>query len=123
VKVWKACERHVAILLGGERVPVSGRARGDAPDIEHPELSIECKSRRRLPAWLEDVLRQAVAFVRDHLRELGRICLALLQDIWHDVGSDPWTILQTIEALGCRVEVLPECDNRKFVFPPAEGVA
>jgi hypothetical protein len=61
VNDWKACERHVAELLGGKRVPVSGRARGDAPDVEHPELAIECKSRRRLPAWLEDALSQAEA--------------------------------------------------------------
>ena len=50
MKNWKACERNVAEHLGGKRVPVSGRARGDAPDIEHPELTIECTSRRRLLA-------------------------------------------------------------------------
>ncbi len=35
-KRWKATERRVAALLGGRRVPVSGRGRGDAPDIAHP---------------------------------------------------------------------------------------
>jgi hypothetical protein len=50
VKNRKACERNLAELLGSKRVPVSGRARGDTPDIEHPELAIECTSRRRLPA-------------------------------------------------------------------------
>ena len=67
--------------------------------------------------------RKAEAFVRERLRELGRIRLALLQDIWHDVGGDPWTIPKAVEALGCRVEELPEYDNRRFVFPPAEGAA
>jgi hypothetical protein len=67
--------------------------------------------------------RRAEAFVRDRLRELGRIRLALLQDIWHDEGGDPWTIPQAVEALGCCVEELPEFDNRRFVFPPMEGVA
>ena len=59
MKDWKACERRVAELLGGRRVPVSGRTRGDGPDIEHPTLSIECKSRKKLPAWLEDAMKQA----------------------------------------------------------------
>ncbi len=31
---WKACERRVAELLGGERVPVSGRDRGYSPDLK-----------------------------------------------------------------------------------------
>jgi hypothetical protein len=67
--------------------------------------------------------RKAEAFVQDRLRELGRIRLALLQDIWHDAGGDPWTIPHAVEGLGCRVEELPEFDNRRFVFPPAEGAA
>ncbi len=32
---WKATERRVATVLGGKRVPVSGRGRGDAPDVGH----------------------------------------------------------------------------------------
>ncbi|MDQ3303836.1 MAG: hypothetical protein M3518_10890, partial [Actinomycetota bacterium] len=70
--------------------------------------------------------QRAEAFVRARLRELGRIRLSLLQDIWHDSGGDPWSIPQALEALGCRVEELPEFDNRRFVFPPcskAEGAA
>ena len=65
MKDWKACERRIAELLGGKRVPVSGRTRGDCPDVEHPTLSIECKSRKKLPAWLEDAMKQAEACVRD----------------------------------------------------------
>ena len=65
MKDWKACERRVAELLGGKRVPVSGRTRGDCPDIEHPTLSIECKSRKRLPAWIEDAMNQAEASAKD----------------------------------------------------------
>jgi hypothetical protein len=59
VKDWKACERKVAALLGGIRVPVSGRGRGYSPDIAHERFSIEVKSRRKLPDWLEDAMRQA----------------------------------------------------------------
>jgi hypothetical protein len=65
VKDWKACERKVAALLGGTRIPVSGRARGHSPDIHHERLSIEVKSRRKLPAWLEAAMRQAEACAQD----------------------------------------------------------
>lgn len=58
---WKATERRIAALLGGQRVPVSGRGRGDQPDVRHPWLSIECKDRAALPAWLLDALAQAEA--------------------------------------------------------------
>jgi len=58
---WKATERKIAALLGGRRVPVSGRGRGDQPDIAHPWLAIECKDRATLPAWLLDALDQAEA--------------------------------------------------------------
>ncbi len=56
---WKATERRVASLLGGRRVPVSGRGRGDQPDIAHPWLALEVKDRATLPAWLLDALDQA----------------------------------------------------------------
>jgi hypothetical protein len=78
---------------------------------------------RATAATKTEELRKAQAFVRDRLRELGRIRLALLQDIWHDEGGDPWTIPQAVKALGCRVEELPEFDNRQFVFLPMESVA
>ncbi len=58
---WKRTERTIAGHLGGVRVPVSGRARGDGPDIAHPRLSIEVKHRRSLPAWLHDAMWQAIA--------------------------------------------------------------
>ena len=61
MKDWKACERRIAELLGGKRVPVTGRQRGDVPDIEHDALSIEVKSRKALPAWLLGALNQAQA--------------------------------------------------------------
>jgi hypothetical protein len=73
MKDWKACERHVAALLGGRRVPVSGRTRGDCPDVEHPTLSIECKSRKKLPAWMEDAMNQAEASAKG-----GRLPMVVL---------------------------------------------
>ncbi len=61
MKDWKACERRIAKLLGGRRIPVTGRQRGETPDIEHETLSIEVKSRKSLPAWLLNALKQAQA--------------------------------------------------------------
>ena len=61
MKDWKACERRIAELLGGQRIPVTGRQRGDVPDIEHVALSIEVKSRKSLPVWLLSALNQAQA--------------------------------------------------------------
>ena len=70
---WKATERAVALRLGGRRVPVTGRARGDAPDVEHPTLSIEVKHRQDVPAWLLAAMAQAVAASRD-----GRVPVAVV---------------------------------------------
>lgn len=58
-KLWKAAERKIASLLGGKRVPVTGRQRGDAPDIAHPVFGIEVKNWKEFPAWLLDALNQA----------------------------------------------------------------
>ena len=73
MKDWKACERNVAALLGGRRIPVSGRGRGDNPDIHHELFSIEVKSRKTIPAWLEDAMRQAETSVKD-----GRLPVVVL---------------------------------------------
>lgn len=60
-KAWKRAERRIAEYIGGERVPITGRQRGSAPDIEHAWLSVECKYRAKLPEWLHDAMRQADA--------------------------------------------------------------
>lgn len=57
---WKKAELVLARLLGGERVPVTGRVRGWAPDIEHPTLALEVKTRKRMPVLLADGMDQAV---------------------------------------------------------------
>jgi len=64
MSTWKSVERAIANLLGGERVPVTGRQRGSAPDISHPVLSLEVKHRKTLPAWLYDAMEQAQASKR-----------------------------------------------------------
>lgn len=60
-KIWKACERRIAKYIGGVRVPITGRQRGDAPDIRHSWLSPEVKYKRKFPDWMHDAMRQAEA--------------------------------------------------------------
>ena len=57
---WKNVERKIADLLNGQRVPITGRTRGSAPDIEHDEFSIEVKHRKLFPSWLMDAFDQAI---------------------------------------------------------------
>ena len=61
---WKKTERAIASIIGGQRVPVTGRQRGDVPDVAHPWLSIECKHRSTIPAWLTQAIAQARAAAR-----------------------------------------------------------
>ena len=56
---WKRTEPKIAALLGGVRVPVCGRARGDQPDIKLRWLSVKVKHRKIIPAWLLEALGQA----------------------------------------------------------------
>jgi hypothetical protein len=50
--------------MGGERVPVTGRTIGSAPDIKHPLYALEVKHGKQIPALLVKALKQAVASVR-----------------------------------------------------------
>ena len=58
-RAWKRIELEIAHWLGGERVPVTGRGRGWAPDVEHPWLAIEVKSWVHLPARIKEAVDQA----------------------------------------------------------------
>lgn len=74
---WKHAELEIAALLGGERVPVTGRQRGDAPDIDHPTLSIEVKKVGQGKApfvtkRLKEALEQASAASIESFRKDGR---------------------------------------------------
>ena len=65
-KTWKKFERWVGSFLSelGDqalRVPVTGRTRGDSPDVTSNYLSIECKYRESIPKWIKDVMDQAIA--------------------------------------------------------------
>ncbi len=58
---WKNSERRMAEALGGQRVPITGRSRGSAPDIEHPLWAIEHKAGAVLSTRLQTALDQANA--------------------------------------------------------------
>ena len=98
---WKRSESRIASLVGGERVPVSGRGRGDNPDIAHDWLSPEVKSQRTLPLWLRTAMVQAMMAKRDGqlpvviLHESGRrhdqsiVCIRLSDFVEWFGGSPP----------------------------------
>jgi len=60
---WKDAEREIARRLPGPavRVPVTGRQRGSAPDIEHARFSLECKHRKQVPLVITAAMAQAKA--------------------------------------------------------------
>ena len=54
---WKALERRVAEVLGGERVGCTGQATADV--LTPGGFAVEVKHREKLPAWLTGALAQA----------------------------------------------------------------
>jgi hypothetical protein len=68
---WKAHERMIAKLLGGQRQPNTGRP---SADVVTPQWACEVKLRSRLPQWLLRGLTQAQAAAK----ETGRMPLLVL---------------------------------------------
>ena len=58
---WKQAEREIAERMGGKRVPVTGRDRGDAPDVDVPMFSVEVKAGRNALSAATIKLAQAQA--------------------------------------------------------------
>lgn len=58
---WKARELWWAEQLGGRRVPVTGRSRGSAPDVEHETWAIEVKHGRVMSPRIREGMVQAMA--------------------------------------------------------------
>jgi len=95
---------------------------------EQRQAGLAAIAERAAAAAKTEELRKAEAFVRNTLANekllvSGGIRLGHLCDIWRDTGGDPLTIKRAVEALGCRIERMPEYENRKFVFPSLEGAA
>jgi hypothetical protein len=112
------------------------RENGPEPPAEKPQplmgpgrvrKIVEARNKEDLATRVERQ-RQKVGstvevFIFDKLRALGQIRLALLMEVYEEAGGDPRDIWPAVRRMGCRVERLPEYQNRQFVFPPVEGAA
>lgn len=90
-KLWKAVERRIAKYLGGERVPITGRQRGSAPDIKHDWLSIEVKQRESLPAWVHDAMDQAkesASLILEDKYNLNQLPVVILHETGKRIEDD-----------------------------------
>ena len=72
---WKASERRFAELLGGQRVPVTGRGRGETPDIAHPVFAIEHKCGQVMSSRLVEAVQQA----RAAAKQTGKLPLVTIE--------------------------------------------
>lgn len=82
-KAWKRNERQIAEYIGGKRVPITGRQRGDAADIDHEWLSVEAKLRQSIPNWILDGMDQAEASQKDS----GYLPVLVLREKGQNVGE------------------------------------
>ena len=59
-KNWKEHERRTARAFGGQRAGATGKGGEDVVGVQW--LTIECKERQSLPAWLTGAMVQAVDY-------------------------------------------------------------
>lgn len=87
---WKASELAIARMLGGERIPVTGRQRGSAPDVLHPSYAIEVKAWKRPPERVLNAVRQAEASAEWSKRKEGvsKLPIAILHNDHKEHGND-----------------------------------
>lgn len=78
-KLWKQVERRVAELLGGERVPITGR---QGSDILHPWLAVEVKERKNFPRYVRKWLNQACIGAIVGQKQDGEDRLPIV--VWHE---------------------------------------
>jgi hypothetical protein len=78
----------------------------------------EEEERRRSP--VPPALRELVSRL---VKQNGRLRMGLLHGIAAEEGYHFRHVSRAVEALGCRVEKLPEYGDQRFVFPPLEGAA
>ncbi len=55
-------------------MPITGRQRGDAPDIKHNWLGVEVKYKQKFPDWMTDAMSQAKAASRDNQLPVVIMC-------------------------------------------------
>jgi hypothetical protein len=97
--------------------------------LEAVRRSRELRELRMREAREEEERRRAsvpldvLEFVAGLVKKNGRLRMGLLCGMAHDGGLSSQDVPRAVEALGCRVERLPEFGNAQFVYPPAEEVA
>lgn len=99
---WKAVELKIASLLGGKRIPVSGRARGDSPDIAHDFFSVEVKHRESLPEWIADAMNQA----KESDKDGGKYPLVILHE-----KNQKFTESYAVLSLGDLIKIKAQLDE------------
>jgi hypothetical protein len=124
----KQRERYRDYLQAVKHLP--SKASADAITKGHDARAegLDAQRERAAAAAKTEELRKAEAFVRETFKNekllvSGGIRLGHLCDIWRDEGGKPLSIPGAVEALGYRIEKMPQFDNRRFVFPPLEGAA
>ncbi len=81
---WKRCEGRFATLIGGTRIPITGR---EELDIDHRILAVEIKQRESLPQWC---FGKAVKQALTGAEKCGKIPVVAV----NEVGSqDFWIVM------------------------------
>ena len=100
-----------------------------AASLEAVKRTRELRERRMREAREEEERRRnpvppaVLAFVAKYVKKNARIRMGLLCGMAQDEGLRSHDVPRAVEALGCRVERLPEFGNARFVYPPSEEVA
>lgn len=98
-KAWKRAERRWAAIIGGARVPITGRG---CVDVEHPVFASEVKYRQTYPGWFEKALSQC----RAAAEKSGKLPIVVL----YKAGSEepvvclPGTVFTTLARAAGMVE-------------------
>lgn len=74
VPKWKRYETRVAKILGGERIPVTGKDRADR-DVETPLLYVQTKFRKTIPDWLFEWL-DGICLAAKPVDKIGIVVMA-----------------------------------------------
>lgn len=80
MRAWKEHEKATAARLGGKRVGITGLA---TADVVSEHLSVECKERREIPAWLHSAMGQAVRHAKP-----GQLPLVVVHELGRHHNND-----------------------------------
>lgn len=116
--LWKKVERSIAGLLGGERVPITGR--GDLPDVVAGPLAVEVKEREKLPEWIQQAMAQAATGAGVLFRQTQRNRVPVV--VLHQKGqghSGDCVVLMLEDFIGILEGCTYDYDTGQWVRVPA----